>query len=192
MRISFSSSVRIFWPKAWLKKHFSLTTIIKQEIIPVECLPPARHPVRGGVSVPGGLPDRDPTGQIPPGTGTSLWTETTWTETPLGLKTETPPGRNMEPVSQTGSDIIQRPPTPVNRMTDASKNITLPQTSLAGANCWHYISFQFSWGISNNQPKPVFPSESSVGQEHTKKEDSTFFLVCDRRICCWIVDWTYV
>ena len=42
----------------------------------------------------------------------------------------------MGPVSQIGSDIIQRPP--VNRMTHTSKNITLPQTSFAAGNLWFY------------------------------------------------------
>ena len=35
-----------------------------------------------------------------------------------------PPRKNMGPGSQTGSDIIQRPP-PVSRMTHTSENITL-------------------------------------------------------------------
>ena len=48
----------------------------------------------------------------------------------LGPGSETP-RRNMGPGSQTGSDIIQRPEPP-NRLTDASDNITLPQTSFAG------------------------------------------------------------
>ena len=39
---------------------------------------------------------------------------------------------NIGPGSQTGSDIIQRPPPPVNKMTHASENITLLQTSFAG------------------------------------------------------------
>ena len=42
------------------------------------------------------------------------WTETSLDSDPLkwnmGPGTETPPRRNMEPWSQTGSDIIQRPP----------------------------------------------------------------------------------
>ena len=49
--------------------------------------------------------------------------------------TETPPPtrRNVGPGSQTGNDIIQRPP-PMYRMTDVSENITLPQTSFTGGN----------------------------------------------------------
>ena len=42
----------------------------------------------------------------------------------------------MGPVSRTGSDIIQRPHP---RMTHASKNITLPQTSFAGGNNCKFI-----------------------------------------------------
>ena len=70
------------------------------------------------------LPDRDLPGQKPsspwqrtPGQRLHgqrpLWTEThldrdrPWTETPLG---ERPPGRNMRPGSQTGSDMIKRHP----------------------------------------------------------------------------------
>ena len=53
-----------------------------------------------------------------------------------------PSRKNMGPGSQTGSDIIQRPPPPMNRMTHASKNITLPQTSFAGGK---NISFWFKW-----------------------------------------------
>ena len=49
----------------------------------------------------------------------------------MGRETETPPRKEMGPGSQTGSDIIQSPP-PVDRMTDASESITLPQTSFAG------------------------------------------------------------
>ena len=40
----------------------------------------------------------------------------------------------MGPGSQTGSNIIEGPPPPVNRMTHASKNMTLPQTSFADGN----------------------------------------------------------
>ena len=56
---------------------------------------------------------RDP-GQRPPWTDTS-YTETPWTETPW---TETPLNRDSL----------------VNRMTDRSKNITLPPTLFAGGN----------------------------------------------------------
>ena len=60
-----------------------------------------------------------------PGTGTPL-------RRIMGPGIETL-GRNVGPGSQTGSDIIQRPP-PMNRMTHASENITLPRTSFAGGN----------------------------------------------------------
>ena len=39
----------------------------------------------------------------------------------------------MGPDSQTGSDIIQRPPPPMDRMTEMCKNITLSQTLFAGS-----------------------------------------------------------
>ena len=81
--------------------HFKLAaTIYKQESIPLGCVPPTLQ--RTGV-----LHDRDSPGQRPP------WTDTPWTDTPW---TETP-GRNMGPGSQTGNNIIQRSPLPVNRMT---------------------------------------------------------------------------
>ena len=48
-----------------------------------------------------------------------------------------PPGRNMGSGSQTGSDIIQRTPPPVNRITHKSKNITLLQTSIVGGTRKH-------------------------------------------------------
>ena len=53
-----------------------------------------------------------------------------WTETPR----QRPPRRNMGPGSQTGSDIQRPPPSPVDRMIDMCKSITLPQTSFAGGN----------------------------------------------------------
>ena len=88
---------------------------MSQECIPVRYVPPALYCTRGsvwwvsvrGVSLEGGL---CPGGSLCQG------------DTPR---------RNMGPGSQTGSDIIiQRPPPPVNRMTDTSKNITLPQTTV--------------------------------------------------------------
>ena len=47
-----------------------------------------------------------------------------------GPRDRDPPRMNMGSGSQTGSDIIQRPP--LDRMTETCKNITLPQTSFAG------------------------------------------------------------
>ena len=113
----------------------------------------------GEVSV-GGLSDRDLPWQRPPGQRpcprqTFPWTKTllldkdyppgqrlhSWTETPL-LDRDPPgqrsPRRNMGPVTKTGPGSQtdrkwhQRLPPPVNRMTHASENITLPQTSFAG------------------------------------------------------------
>ena len=57
------------------------------------------------------------------------------TETPKqehGARDRDLPGRNIGPANQTGSDIIQRPHPPVNRMTHASKNIALPQNFVCG------------------------------------------------------------
>ena len=48
-----------------------------------------------------------------------------------------PHKRKMGPGSQTWSDIIQRPTLPVDRMTDASENIALPQASFAEGNIIH-------------------------------------------------------
>ena len=58
------------------------------------------------------------------------------TETPqrnMGPETKTPLEGNLGPSSQTGSDIIQRPPPPVNRMIDTHL-LTLPQTLFADGN----------------------------------------------------------
>ena len=51
-----------------------------------------------------------------------------WTKTPINRD---PPRRSMGPDSQTGSDIILRPP--VDRMTDTCKNITLPPNFFVGS-----------------------------------------------------------
>ena len=73
------------------------------------------------------------------------WTETAQTETPLDrspleehwIRDRDPPGRDMGPGSQTGSDIIQRLPPP-RGLTTAFKNIALPQTSFSGGNKLKY------------------------------------------------------
>ena len=130
----------------------------KQESIPVRCVPPALyHTGRSllGVSLTETSPDRDPLDRDPardrrsPGQRLYSWTKTTlldrdstpgqrlyfWTETPLDR--DPPEGtwdqgqRPDQAARQTGSDIKDSPP-PVNRMTHASENITLPQTSFAG------------------------------------------------------------
>ena len=59
--------------------------------------------------------------------------ESPWNEIPLN-RDALPHRRNMGPGRQTRSDIIQRPPPPVNRMTHTNKNITMPQTSFVGGN----------------------------------------------------------
>ena len=97
----------------------------------VGCVPPA-FLIRGGEGVSIPLLHRDPHGQRPP-----------WTETPQkehGTRVRDPPRRNMRTDSQTGSDIIQRPP---RGWKNTCENITLPQTSFAGGkyqkehwNCW--------------------------------------------------------
>ena len=54
----------------------------------------------------------------------TLWTGVPWTETTTGKRPpdrtpqQRPTRRNMGPSSQVRSDIIQRPPSPVDRMTD--------------------------------------------------------------------------
>ena len=77
--------------------------------------------------------DRDHTGKRPPPQADFPWIETSPGQIHptrnMGPETETP-RRNMGLGSQTRSDIIQTPP--VNRMTHASENITLPQTSFTG------------------------------------------------------------
>ena len=73
----------------------------------------------------------DSPGQRPP------QTETPWTDIPPEGTWDQIQRLPEGTVSQTGSDIIQNhppPATPVNRMTNASKNMTLPQTPFAGGN----------------------------------------------------------
>ena len=96
---NFLTSGRIFCPKCdkykfLIENHYK--TIYEQESIPVGCVPPALHRDRD-------LPDRNP------------WTETTLYIDPLDRcpPRQRPPGRNMGPGSQTGSDITQiLPPKP--------------------------------------------------------------------------------
>ena len=96
----------------------------------------------------GGFPDRPPQ-----------------TETPL--ERDLPPHRrHMGPGSQTGSDIIQRThPSPVNRMTDMCKNITLPQTLFAD-------------GKNASSPNSTQPKNSL----HLKSSESTC-LFCSPMSC---------
>ena len=95
---------------------------ISQDSIPVGCVLPTCH-CTGGCLCRGGAfpvqrppqtdsPDRDP----PPEHETR----------------DRPPRRNMGPVNQTGSEIIETP-SPCGQ-TDSCKNITLPQTSFVGSN----------------------------------------------------------
>ena len=86
---------------------------VKQDSIPVGCLPSARPPWGGGSSLSGDFPtethplDRDHPGQRAP--------------------------------SPMDSDAPDRAPLPREQMTRASENITLSQTSFAGSNkdCWN-------------------------------------------------------
>ena len=82
--------------------------------IPVICVLPT-------ILIPGGSPYRDP-----PWTQTPLDTDPLDIDPPEGRwdQTETP-RRNIGPGSQTGCDIIQRPP-----WTDTCKNITFPKLCL--------------------------------------------------------------
>ena len=88
--------------------------------------------VRGSLSGGGGVSlDRDPLDRDP----------LPWTETPQKehwTRDRDPPRRNIGPVSQTGSDIIQRPPC---GQTNTCKNITLSQTSFAGGNKYNIKRF---------------------------------------------------
>ena len=80
-------------------------------------------------------PQDIPPGQRLPLTETPSQQRPLWTETPnegTCDQGQRPPRRNMGSGSQTGSDIIQTPPPPMDRMTDTCKNITLPQSSFAG------------------------------------------------------------
>ena len=70
-----------------------------------------------------------------------------------------PPGRTMGPGSQTGSDIIQRPPPPLDRMTDASKNITLPQISFADGK-YVFLYWRFCLYLTRNE-KPSWTHQTS-------------------------------
>ena len=125
----------IWGPVRILQFHGMCPLNGKQEYIPVGWVLPARY--RTGGLCPVGLPNWDPPGQRPP----------SWTETPL-LDRDPPPGQR--PPSWTETLPRQRPPgqrppqvmwpvvhagtetPPVNRMTHACENITLPQTSFAG------------------------------------------------------------
>ena len=98
---------------------------IQQESIPGGFALPAHHRT-GEYSVHRGLPEE-----------TLLGTETAWTETlqdrdSLGSS----PRRNTEPVSQTGSDIMQRPP--------FGQTDTLPQTLLMGVKRFGYQMYYVS------------------------------------------------
>ena len=98
--------------KKWTDKLFC---IWQQESILVGCVPPTCHRMWGSL-YGGGRPDRDPPRQKSP------------EQIPLDRD---PPRRSMGPGSQTGSDIIQRPPC---EQTNTCENITLLQTSFVGGN----------------------------------------------------------
>ena len=100
----------------------------KLDSIPVGCVLPASD---SGGGFPRDPRDKDPpTGQIP-----------SWTETPLqgtsnqGQRTPLPPPPQKETWDQAArqeetSYRDNRPPAPMDRMTDASENITLPKLLL--------------------------------------------------------------
>ena len=99
-----------------LWKHNLAPTSLRAVIMCTACFSDS------GVSLQRPFLDRDP------------WTETLRKE--HGTRDRDPLRRNMGPGSQTGSDIIQRPPSVVDRMTDTSENITLLQTSCVGGKKW--------------------------------------------------------
>ena len=112
-----------------------LTTL--QESIPVGCVPPACHRM-GGVSLtqtPSALP-RDTPGHRPPDRDPPSLDGPPWSPRQRHPPKEhgardRPPRRNIGPVIQTGSNIIERPPPPCGQ-TDTCKNIILPKTSFTG------------------------------------------------------------
>ena len=101
--------------------------LVKQEYIPVGCVPPACYPylpactAPGGVSGPGDVTGHGVVylvwgvylGGVPGPRGVLVRGGCTWSQGGV-------PGAGVLP--------------PVNRMTDRCKNITLPQTSFAGGN----------------------------------------------------------
>ena len=141
---------------------------MKQESIPVGCVPP--NFLILGRSLYRGPPDRDPQTKTPldrdPFDRDPL-TETPMTESPPprqrppgqrpsdrdppkehGTRDRDHPRRNMGPSSQTGSDIIQRPPPPVNRMIDTHL-LTLPQTLFAVINILTVALYSIKIAIIN-------------------------------------------
>ena len=95
---------------------------IKQECIPVGCVPPA------AVAIPGGLHQAPPGTRYPPGADPPDQA-TPQDQAPLGPGIPLGPGTPPGP----GTPLGQGTP-PLNRMTDMYKNITLRQTSFAGGN----------------------------------------------------------
>ena len=125
----------------WISQFIVVKIYYEQECIPVGCIPPTHYHM-------GGLHDRDPPDRDPlnrdPFTETpqqSPWTETPWIETlPHRDPRQRHPGQrppDRDPPRQ--RPLGQRTPShvtygacwdrdpPVNRITDACKNITLPQ-----------------------------------------------------------------
>ena len=68
-------------------------------------------------------PDRDP-----------HWTDTPMNRHPTGQSPLDIDPTGQSPRTETPRDPLDRDPAPLDRMTDMSKNITLPQTSFSGGN----------------------------------------------------------
>ena len=112
--------------------------ILKQECIPVGCVPAARRPYAGGcfpsgVSAPGGS---GPGGGLSQGECLSrgVWSQGgvcsgggVWSQGGCLSQGSGPRGCLLGGVSQ---HALRQNPLPVNRMTDRCKNITLATTSL--------------------------------------------------------------
>ena len=136
--------------------HLLLNNIIKQECIPVGCVPPAHWSYLCISLYPMHIPPKQP--HTPPrsnhacslGATTHIPREqphTPWEQlcTPCPLEQpHTPPGATMHapqeqpcippPRSNLAPPGATMNTPPVNRMTNRCKNITLPQTSFAGGN----------------------------------------------------------
>ena len=118
------------------------------------------------------------------------------------------PGRNMRPVSQTGSDIIQKSSC---GQTDTCKNITLPQTSFAGGKNKNFTQrssnrtmkegtcrWRFSCWLNNTRPgirRHHLPTRACAGEAvlaegktHVGTARVIFTDSCCRRLSGWVVN----
>ena len=114
----------------------------KQECIPVGCVPPAAVDITGGLHAPPGAdppgrhppPEQAPPRPDPPQLPPWMWAWTRSPSTPpldvgLGLETCKACHAGIPPPLETWCKACwdTTTPPPVNRITDACENITLPQ-----------------------------------------------------------------